>query len=183
MRRVTSQDFAFLYGCFARRLGPGTVVVCGSGGVRNSPGRSRLARFWVTLDYLRAAERFPKKPTADQSCRASLLPFATRRDGTCGPRIAARNSLLPRRIYEFNPHRPIADNCKSEFSLPHSSPGWPRCFPVVPRRHARRGAGAAATNGLAGLARMRNSSCDFAPYAEADMASVTRCGAGRVWHL
>jgi hypothetical protein len=43
--------------------------------------------------------------------------------------------------------------------------------------------GAAATNGMAGLARLRNSSCDFAPYAEADMASVTRCGAGRVWHL
>ena len=72
---------------------------------------------------------------------------------------------------------------KSELSGPHSGPGLPRGFPILPRCRARRGSDATASNGLAALAGLRAPGCGVAVAAAEDLANTDRSRVGRICSL
>ena len=85
--------------------------------------------------------------------------------------------------YEINTESPSVEHGKSELSGPHSGPGLPRVFPILPRCRAGRGSGSTASNGLAALAGLRASGCGVAVAAAGDLANSDRSRVGRICSL
>ena len=72
--------------------------------------------------------------------------------------------------YELYTESPSMEHGKSGLSGPHSGPGLPHGFPILPRCRARRGSGSTAY-GLAALAGLRASGCGVAVAAAGDLAN------------
>ena len=85
--------------------------------------------------------------------------------------------------YELYTESSSAERGESELSGPHSCPGLPRGFPILPRCRARGGFGSTASNGLAALAGLRASSCGVAVAVAGDLANHDRSRVGRICSL